>query len=601
MNWAGLPGPDGERVELPTYAFERQRHWLNSTPRGGPGLTAAGLHSAEHPLLGAAVPVPAAGGMLLTGRLALDSHPWLADHRILGAVLVPGTALLEVAAHAARLTGAGGIAELTLESPLIVPDEGAVELQVLVEQPDGDGWRPLSIHSRPGDSPDDAPWHRHARGFLTADTDIPSADAPAVAPSAATWPPPGATPVPIDDLYERLAGIEFHYGDGFRGLRAAWRHGQDLFVDVQLSTSYAAEADSFGMHPALLDSALHALGLGLGTFAEEENNGGRLPFSWRDVVLHRPGTDRLRVRISPAEEPDTVSLTATDATGAPVLSAGSLVLRPVSPEHIRTASQTASRTGSPSTDGMLRRIEWPVRPRPSTSASSGRTVVLGDGLPSWPSADRLPTLAETETETEEQRPVWDVLPEPAPANVVLVCTTDSAAPDGDVSEAARAAVVRTLGLVQAWIGDDRLADSRLVLVTRGAVEVVPGEGVTDLAYAAVWGLVRSAQSEHPGQFVLLDVDDTDIAPELLRAALATGDDQLAVRSGSLHSPTLTVVPTDVPTVVPTDVPIDGATGASAVELAVQRPFDRDGTVLVTGGTGVLGGLVAEWLVSVCGV
>ncbi|MFJ8502255.1 SDR family NAD(P)-dependent oxidoreductase, partial [Streptomyces sp. NPDC093992] len=585
VDWAALPGTDGDRVELPTYAFERRRHWLTSTPGGSHGLTAAGLHSAEHPLLGAAVTVAAAaGGLLLTGRLGLDSHPWLADHRILDAVLVPGTALLEVATHAARLTGAGGVAELTLESPLIVPDEGAVEVQVLVEEPDDDGRRPLTIHSRAGDAPDtpdslessdspnEAAWHRHARGFLTTDTDTDTeTDAPApLAPSAA-WPPPGATPVPTDGLYNHLADADFQYGDSFRGLRAAWRHGQDLLAEVQLPTGQETEAGRFGLHPALLDSALHALGLG--PFADEEGDSGRLPFSWSNVQLHRPGTDRLRVRISPVEGTDTVSLHATDATGVPVLTVGSLALRPVSPELVRTA--TASRTS----DGLLCRVEWPIRPRPSTPSAHGRTVVLGDDLPGWPTADRLPGLLGN----FEEGALWETLPDPVPTDVVLVYAPVPAEPDGDAAEAARAAVARTLRLVQDWIGDERLAESRLVLVTRGAVEVLPGEGVTDLAHAAMWGLVRSAQSEHPGRFALLDIDDTDIVADLLRAALATGENQLAVRGGSLHTPTLTRVPAD--TAAPTE----------------DRPIGSGGTVLVTGGTGVLGGLVAEWLVSVCGV
>ncbi|MEU5980472.1 beta-ketoacyl synthase N-terminal-like domain-containing protein, partial [Streptomyces sp. NPDC047315] len=563
VDWAALPGADGNRVELPTYAFDRRRHWLTSTPSTRHGLTAAGLHSADHPLLGAAVPVPAADGHLLTGRLSLHTHPWLTDHRILGSVLVPGTALLEFATHAAHLAGAHGVAELTLEAPLIVPDDGAVDVQTLVEQPDDSGWRALSIHSRAADAPDDAPWHRHARGFLTTDADAP----PAATPKPAAWPPPGATPIPTDDLYERLAGIDFHYGDAFRGLHGAWRRGRELFADVRLPEGHTVQAEQFGLHPALLDSALHALGLG--PDADEEKNGGLLPFSWSNVTLHRPGADRLRVHITPADEPDTISLRATDTTGTPVLTAGSLVLRPVSADHIRTASRT--------TGGLLRRIEWPARPRPTTSTPSGRTVVVGDGIAGWPTVDRLPELAEPEA----ARSTWDALPEPLPSNVALVCTAEPTELNGDAAETARAAVVRTLRLVQDWIGDVRLADSRLVLVTRGAVEVLPGEGVTDLAYAAVWGLVRSAQNEHPGQFVLLDVDDVDVAPELLRAALATGDDQLAVRGGTLHSPTLATVP--------------------AVAPAAPHSIDPEGTVLVTGGLGVLGGLVAEWLVSVCGV
>ncbi|SCD44593.1 type I polyketide synthase, partial [Streptomyces sp. OspMP-M43] len=582
VDWAALSGPDGDRVDLPTYAFERRRHWLTSTQGGSQGLTAAGLHSAEHPLLGAAVTVAAADGLLLTGRLGLDSHPWLADHRILDAVLVPGTALLEIATHAARLTGAGGVAELTLESPLIVPDEGTVEIQVLVEDPDDDGCRTLTLHSRAGDTsdapdspdhPGEAAWHRHARGFLTVDTATATgtatgtgtgtgtdadagmgADAFAPLTLSAAWPPPGATSVPVDGLYARLAEADFRYGDCFRGLRAAWRHGQDLLAEVQLPAGHDTEAGRFGLHPALLDSALHALGLG--PFADGEGDTGRLPFSWSDVQVHRPGADRLRVRITPVEGTDTVSLHATDATGALALTVGSLALRPVSPELVRTA------TVSMASGGLLSRVEWPVCPRPSM-LSGGRTVVLGDDLPGWPATDRLPgPLLDHDL---DERSLRETVPDPVPTDVVLVCAPVPTGPDGDAAEAARTTVVRTLRLIQAWIADERLAGSRLVLVTRGAVEALPGEGVGDLEHAAMWGLVRSAQSEHPGQFVLLDIDDTDIAADLLRAALATGENQIAVRGGTLHTPTLTRVPA-VPTAT-----------------AAERPVDPEGTVLVTGG------------------
>ncbi|WP_373304544.1 beta-ketoacyl reductase, partial [Streptomyces anandii] len=149
----------------------------------------------------------------------------------------------------------------------------------------------------------------------------------------------------------------------------------------------------------------------------------------------------------------------------------------------------------------------------------------------------------------------------------------------------RGAVRRVLGVVQGWLADERFADGRLVLVTRGAVEAVPGEGVVDLAGAAVRGLFRSAQSENPGRLVLVDVDADGVVARVGGGLLAVGEPELAVRDGVVRVPRLVRVP----------VAVDGPGGESAVSFPVG------GTVLVTGATGTLGGLVARHLVAEHGV
>ncbi|WP_229859995.1 polyketide synthase dehydratase domain-containing protein, partial [Streptomyces anandii] len=283
---------------------------------------------ADHPLLGAAVELPETGAVVLTGRLSLRTHPWLADHAVMGTVLLPGTAFVELALHAGDQAGCDRIEELTLEAPLAVPENGGVLLRLSVgPDDDGDGRRTLTLHSRLESATADDPWVRHATGVLAEGARTPSFD-------LSVWPPEGAEPVAADvaGLYEGLAASGFGYGPVFRGLTAAWRLGDDLFAEVSLPEGSDADADTgrFVVHPALLDAALHALGL-----REEGSDGpGRLPFSFAGVSALASGADALRVRLRPVGASE-VTLEAADRSGAPVAVVERLALRAVSPEQLR--------------------------------------------------------------------------------------------------------------------------------------------------------------------------------------------------------------------------------------------------------------------------
>ncbi|MEV0504631.1 type I polyketide synthase, partial [Streptomyces spectabilis] len=515
-------GRGGRRVDLPTYAFQRERFWLDALPLAG-DVSAAGLGAAEHPLLGASVGLAGTDGVLLTGRLSVQTHPWLAESVVQGSVVLPGSVFVELAVRAGDQVGCDLVEELTLEVPLVLPESGAVRVQVWVGAEEPSGRREVSFYSSAGEVDEGRVWTRHATGVLSEGQRVGGT-------SLIAWPPAGAEVVDLDGFYEGMAEGGFNYGPVFQGLRAAWRTGDEVFAEVVLPEGVKAEG--FGLHPALLDAALHAVGL-----MGEAEGLGRLPFSWSGVRLHASGATVLRVRLSPTSV-DGVSLAVADGTGAPVATVDSLALRPAVPDQIARDERNDALFG----------VDWVPM------------VLPGGDVPTthWSDLEALAQHAE-------------------PSDfVVLPCPVTSAS---DPVNGAREAAYWALNAVRAWLAEERPDAARLAVVTRRAVAVADDEGVRNLAHAAVWGLVRSAQSENPDRIVLVDLDDEAASLEALPSALATGEPQLAVRSGEALMPRLTR--TTQPT---TDDPGFGA-----------------GAVLLTDPTGPLGGLVARHLVTERGV
>ncbi|MFJ5264997.1 type I polyketide synthase [Streptomyces sp. NPDC088387] len=552
----------GGHVDLPTYPFQRTRYWLGSRTGAG-DAQGLGLAGTGHPLLGAALPMANGRGVVLTGRVSRSTQPWVADHQVGGAVLLPGTAFVELAVRAGDEVGCGRVEELTLQAPLVLPDRGGVQLQVVVDAPDESGTHHVSVHSRPDQSDD---WTLHAAGRLSPSHTAPAED-------ATPWPPAGAERLELGSFYEDLADRGYHYGPVFQGLTSAWRAGSDLLAEVILPED--ADADSYGIHPALLDAALH---VALVDMADPGEDQVRLPFAFNGVELHASGASVARVRVQTIGT-NTVSLTLVDVAGRTVASVESLVSRSVK--------------GTPQTGGAgdtLYQLDWKpvsdavVEPNPGNlrwavlepADAEVLHAVKGIAAAGFDSADLDGLTARLDA--GGSAPEVLVLAPPSPGDV-----------DDDLAAAVRDVTADTLSVVRRWLADERFGDSRLVCVTRGAIPLA-GEELTDLRHAALWGLLRSAAAEHPGRFALVDVDGSDATWDVLATAVASGHEQLAVRSGVLLAPTL------APALAPAETAPTGPESTDPADVRLDA-----GTVLVTGGTGTLGGLVARHLVTRHGV
>ncbi|MFD0408062.1 SDR family NAD(P)-dependent oxidoreductase, partial [Kitasatospora sp. NPDC127116] len=524
---------------VPSYPFQRRRYWLEPTPAVGQ-VSAAGLGEVLHPLLGAVMDDPESEALSLTGRVAEATHPWLVEHTIAGAVLLPGTAILDLLLHTAGRVGADEVRELLLESPVVLPAGRGLQLRLVVGAPGDDGDRSAALYARPEDDASSTGWTKHATARLSPGT----AGTPGQDPADhhGPWPPAGATALSVETFYPDLAALGLGYGPLFRGLRAAWREGGTVLVEAELPEG--TDPDGFVLHPALLDSALH------GFLLLRDDPAPVLPFAWSGVRVAGTGATALRARITELAA-DRVRVEAWDRDGRFLARIDSLACRPL-PTGVLGGER-----------GGLYATEWVEAALPAAPAGLRWALLGGEdpeteavGLPAG--AGRHPDVAALAAADGD-----------APEVVVAPCPA-FAPSTARAAERVRTETAGFLAVLQSWLAEERLSGSRLVVLTRG-------DGPAD---AAVRGLVRAAQREHPGRFGLVETDGRSTV-ELLLAACAGDEPEVALRDGAARVPRLAPVSVDAEATAPV--------------------LDPDGTVLITGATGALGRQVARHLVRRHGV
>ncbi|MGK5638498.1 type I polyketide synthase, partial [Streptomyces sp. URMC 126] len=575
VDWAAVL-PTAERVELPTYAFRHERYWPKgmlalpgAAPAGGGDPASLGQAAAGHPLLRAVVELGGGTGLVCTGRLSLRSQPWLADHAVGGVVLLPGTGFVEMVVSAGHQVGCSLLEELTLQAPLVLPRDGAgVQVQVVVGAADDEGRREADVYSRLDRADDEQEWVKNAGAVIA-----PSRTTAQEERDFDVWPPRNAEAVDITDLYTvHLADI---YGPAFQGLRSVWLRGDDIFAEVALPEPVAEDASSYGLHPVLLDSALLAgvVADQAGADADDKAEQGqvRMPFAWTDVQLHTAGASALRARLR-RDAQGNVTLTAADTAGRPVVSVASLVTRPVSADQLQAKDEWLN--------DALFTVDWAELPQ--STPPDGEWALVGTDR--FAVADRLTAAGIPVTAYADVSEITAATAAGATApHTVLACI--GADRDENVPDAARRTAGEALELAQRWLAAEELEPARLVVVTRGGMAVRTGENVADVAAGAVWGLLRSAQLENPGRLVLADLpaagDEDDLA--LLPRILGGPEPEVAVRGRHGYGRRLARPAGEL------------RTPGTETEAAPPRPGAGPRSVLITGGTGTLGGVVARHL------
>ncbi|MFD5340680.1 SDR family NAD(P)-dependent oxidoreductase [Streptomyces hawaiiensis] len=545
-------------AELPTYPFEGRRFWLPArpdvtavaSPRTAADRSTARLMDGGHPFIDSVIET-ADGSVVLSGRLSIRSHPWLMDHAVEDTALLPGTAFAELMISAGGELGCEALDELLLRDPLPLPMDGTpVDVQISVRQPDTQGVRSAAVFSRPAG---EAAWRHHADGLLTRPgTPEPAASVDLTAPA-------GAAPLDAAGLYPLLRGMGYGYGDAFQGVREGAHQGDWVRSRVVLPDSARVNHRGFAAHPALVDAALHAA-VACGLLGESRAGNIAVPFLFNGVRAYDSHGAGECWALARRVAPDAITLTLADDEGRVLLSVDRMVVRGLALPGARPDLDAAA----------LYATEW-TEVAGDPGDERRLCVVGGDGR-----------LASVLRDTARGGITMATLDEaaivlrglPGPWQVVLPAPAVDPA-DGH-EEQVHGSAAWALAAIQRWLHTEDLAERVLMtFVTEGSI-AVPGDDTHPLGSSAVWGVVRSAQTEHPGQFRVLDLDAAALdEPEAAAAALARTEPQLAVRGDRVLRPYLWPVAT----------------------LAEASPDIGGGTVVITGGTGTIGRAVARHLVT----
>ncbi|AIA69933.1 type I polyketide synthase [Pectobacterium atrosepticum SCRI1043] len=570
-------------VPLPTYPFQHRRYWLQAPPVR-PTLD-GGFFAVKHPFLHAGIDNAAQQSWIFTGQLDAARQPWILEHRVADIPAGAGTMTAEMILSIGEQVGCQRLDDLFLHAILPLNECIPTSIQLHVSPPEADGGRTVEAYfHQPGDpEPREyqmAPWKRYATCRLVPDEKL-SPEWPDFHND--NWPPADAKPVDFTPIYEHLAAQGVILGNAFQRLINVWEHEDGLYIEATSPESHAELGEDFILHPTLLDAGMQAALLEQ-LKPGEENIQPRLLFSLSGIRQYIRGAQRLRGHlVRKTTEPSTsgyseYALRLADDTGRAAAIIDSIVLK----------SSNSPRL-APSRPPFYRLAWREIAPDSSTTKPKIHWIVPQNRL-----RERLSRLIKEHyascTYDDMHQALATFSPQPDEIAVFI-------APDGDdtpefIDHNPTHCVLNAL---QTWIDEPRTADVPLLIVTQGAIATNDGENVPNLAQSPLWGLVRTAQLEYPGRFYLLDINEVEnTALSSIHTAINTlsHEPQLALREGKILTPRL--------------VKAAGNGDLTDYNHADQpenpsRNLNPDGTVLITGGTGALGKVIAKHLVEHHGV
>lgn len=523
VDWSGRY-PSGQRVNLPRYAWQRERFWLGPSPDGR--RTRAG----EHPLLGQhLLAATAPGTHLWTAQLGVEPLPYLRDHRIHGDAALPATAYLELALAAAThiLNGAPGQVErLELTAPMFLPEDGALPAQ-LVATVDPAGTAALRLYSRPPGAAEPA-WTLHARGLLRA---APADDAGTPPAMVDLEPVRARCPHPIDParFYRALDAAGMRYGPAFRGIRQLCRGDGEALARVEPPID-ATEAQAYRIHPAMLDACLQTLAAALPTAVWAAGECFLPVHVERFAVYRRPDPAGCWAYAQQREA------SGSRLTGdVRLLDSDGLVLATVDG---LTVARLAGAEPSAAVADLLYTLSWEPKPHPDPGLRGPGGADLAG---TWVVVSEDAGIAGGIRQGLQERglrcvnlsdgadlgPLLDDGHTGAVAGIVYRTTLTDGVPLGLLR------LTQTLA-TRGWTG----AVPRLFILTAGA-QAVGDEPLADPAQATAWGLGRTVRHEHPElrpTMIDLPPGDGAVEPGSVLAELLRGDgeDEIVLRAGARY-------------------------------------------------------------------
>ncbi len=598
LHVAGMPidwrGVDQDyrphRVTLPTYPFQRKRHWLPEVVdlEGDAPANAAASTRVGDGLLGARLASPQASNAYESHKGGSNAGVFI-HHRVLGSIVFPATGYLEMALQAAR--DALGIEHPTLtnvsfDRALVLPDDRTVPVQLVIA-PGSDGSATFEIYSQPPDAEAHAPWRLHARGMAHRYNTAHSTAVPELMPPSAIA-SRLEREVDVDAYYAARAAGGMAWGPYFRCIEQMWqgsdRSGESL-ARLTLPADVPDRDRSYLAHPALLDACLQPIGLAMRTLAYGDDP--YLPVGLEQLSLFRPlGTEvwaHIKLEPSVGQHMVAATITMLDDVGTTLAIMRQLTARRVDASTLRRSA------GLSVVRDWFVEAEWRASPpADSDRIAPGRWLVIADrqGVGTQlrtmlAEHGHATTLIATDDEAELVAELQRGLSAPV-AGVVYLRALDALDHDA-TAEHQRAAARRVVGgaLAVAKMLAAQRTTPRLWLVTRGA-QHAGGPGAA--AQGALLGFGRVVATELPAlRCTRVDLEGRAGGPgEVSLAGLVrelldpdATEPELALRAGDRLVRRLRRSPPN--------------------RTSTRAVVRRDGAYLVTGGLGALGRRVAGWL------